>query len=215
MRDVYAEITNTIVTGLKTASGDFKLPWHKPGLSLPEYATTKRPYHGINVLALWLAASTRGYKTNKWASYKQWQTIGGHVRKGERGCQIIFYKQYSIDEDAGYDIEGHDDGDDSQDSHPVLDPQALASRTEINTFRANMGLDIIQPEPEDLFNSLINGGIGVNLANEMRLRHTQTHGTSRVEIMGETRENISALKHMDASLRFTIIKPKCLFQTFL
>ena len=102
---------------LKTASGDFKLPWHKPGLSLPENATTKRPYHGINVLALWLAASTRGYETNKWASYKQWQTIGGHVRKGERGCQIIFYKQYTInDEDTGYDIEGHDDGDDSKDS---------------------------------------------------------------------------------------------------
>ena len=86
MRDVYAEITNTIVTGLKTASGDFKLPWHKPGLSLPENATTKCPYHGIN------------------------------------------------------------------------------------------------------------GGLGVNLANEMRLSHTRIHGTSRVEIMGETRENISALK---------------------
>ncbi len=70
----------------------------------------------------------------------------------------------------------------------------LLSDTEINTFRANMGLDIIQPEPENLFDSLITGGLGVNLANEMRLRHTRTYGTSRVEIMGETHENISALK---------------------
>ena len=117
MTDVYAEITNSIIAGLKTTNGDFKLPWHKPGLSLPENATTKRPYHGINVLALWIAASTKGYETNKWASYKQWQTIGGHVRTGERGCKIIFYKQYTIgDEDTGYDIEGQDDEDDCKDN---------------------------------------------------------------------------------------------------
>jgi antirestriction protein ArdC len=61
-------------------------------------------YRGINVLTLWVDAIKKGYPFGYWASYQQWQQIGGQVRYGEKGSLIIFYKSISGDG------EGQDDG---------------------------------------------------------------------------------------------------------
>ncbi len=48
------------------------------------------------------------YISGYWASYRQWQTLGAQVRKGERGSLIVFYKkleqnQFALDgEDADH-----------------------------------------------------------------------------------------------------------------
>jgi antirestriction protein ArdC len=39
-----------------------------------------------------MAAQERGYDVNLWASYKQWQSVGSSVKKGERATQIVFFK---------------------------------------------------------------------------------------------------------------------------
>jgi antirestriction protein ArdC len=49
-------------------------------------------YHGVNVPLLWLSASAAGYDTNLWASFDQWKDRGAHVRKGEHGTMIVFFK---------------------------------------------------------------------------------------------------------------------------
>ena len=33
------------------------------------------------------------YETGYWASYRQWQAIGGQVRRGEHGATIVFYRK--------------------------------------------------------------------------------------------------------------------------
>jgi antirestriction protein ArdC len=43
-------------------------------------------------LLLSLAAQMRGYDSRYWATYPQWQSLGGQVRKGERGVQIVLWK---------------------------------------------------------------------------------------------------------------------------
>ena len=46
----------------------------------------------MNVLSLWVDALEQHYSSGYWASYRQWQEIGGQVRGGERGSLILFYK---------------------------------------------------------------------------------------------------------------------------
>jgi antirestriction protein ArdC len=92
-RDIHAAITQTIIDAIEAGAGQFERPWHRPGLQMPLNATTDNYYKGVNVVALWAQAIDRGYSSNLWASYKQWQDVGAQVRKGERGSMIVFYKR--------------------------------------------------------------------------------------------------------------------------
>ena len=55
-------------------------------------AVSKRPYRGVNVLSLWIAAERRGYASGLWATYKQWGELGAQVRRGEKSTLIVFWK---------------------------------------------------------------------------------------------------------------------------
>jgi antirestriction protein ArdC len=90
---LYQSVTEKIVAAVEAGTGEAKRPWHAPGLALPLNAATLAQYRGVNVLALWIEAMERGYPSNHWASYKQWQSLGAQVRKGERGTLIVFYKR--------------------------------------------------------------------------------------------------------------------------
>jgi antirestriction protein ArdC len=43
------------------------------------------------VLNVWLLASA-GYASPYWLTYKQAHEIGGHVKKGEHGVPVVFWK---------------------------------------------------------------------------------------------------------------------------
>lgn len=92
--DVFATITNNIVAALETGVAPWIQPWstHRLGASMPLNATTGRPYHGVNALHLWCVALGRGYVSNGWMTFNQAKNLGGHVRKGEKGTQIIFWR---------------------------------------------------------------------------------------------------------------------------
>jgi antirestriction protein ArdC len=89
----YAILTEKIIAAMKSP-GAFKMPWHTGSqpTQLPVNASTLAPYHGINVLSLWMDAEQRQYPAGYWASYRQWQGLGAQVRKGERGSLVLFYK---------------------------------------------------------------------------------------------------------------------------
>ena len=55
-------------------------------------STTNDRYRGINQLMLSFTSECKKYKNNIWASYKQWQSIGGQVKTGSKGTGIVFYK---------------------------------------------------------------------------------------------------------------------------
>lgn len=83
----YRALTEKIVEAMKGDLRAFKMPWHtgdQPA-QLPVNASTDAPYRGVNVLSLWISAMQGRYPSGYWASYKQWQSIGAQVRKGERG----------------------------------------------------------------------------------------------------------------------------------
>lgn len=87
--DIYEQITNTIVASIEAGDlGSWKAPWHGDA-TLPRNAATGATYQGGNVIVLWVTAIDKAYPTNTWATYKQWESLGAQVRKGESGTGAI------------------------------------------------------------------------------------------------------------------------------
>jgi antirestriction protein ArdC len=92
-RDIYAEITQTIVDAIEQGAGTCRMPWTNAtgGISAPTNLVSRKRYRGINTLVLWISASAKGYADQTWATYRQWAEAGAQVRKGERATQIVFW----------------------------------------------------------------------------------------------------------------------------
>lgn len=102
MSDAYQIVTDRILSLIDEA-GEWTPPWRKTGLTMPVNAVSKHKYQGINVFTCWATADAMGYRRNRWATFKQWQTVGGRVRKGEKGTPILFFKEYVAANDNGND----------------------------------------------------------------------------------------------------------------
>ena len=63
-------------------------------------AVTRKAYRGVNVLALWASAEAQDFGHGLWATYRQWQSLGAQVRKGEKASPIVFYKVLDKAEDS-------------------------------------------------------------------------------------------------------------------
>jgi antirestriction protein ArdC len=68
---------------------------------LPKNAVTGRAYSGANVLILWGAVIEHGFPSQSWLTFRQALSLGGNVRKGERGTgeeaqTIPFLKRFTV-----------------------------------------------------------------------------------------------------------------------
>lgn len=99
-RDVYTQVTDTIIAAIEAGAGQWDMPWHRHGVThtRPMNALTGKRYRGVNVLALWAAAEARGFTTGLWGTYRQWQEKGAQVRKGEKSSLVVFFKELAVDE---------------------------------------------------------------------------------------------------------------------
>lgn len=88
---IYQSVTDTIIAELEKGAAPWVKPWRADN-SADRNITTGKPYQGINRLLFGLSSMARGYSSPYWASYDQWQTLGGQVRKGEKGTQGVFFK---------------------------------------------------------------------------------------------------------------------------
>ena len=80
-------ITNRLIERMESMGS---LPWKKPWSCesmVPRNLITKKPYRGVNVFLL----HALGYESPYFLSMKQVNTMGGHVRKGEKSCPVIFW----------------------------------------------------------------------------------------------------------------------------
>lgn len=102
--DIHQEVTDKIVEMLEQGAGSFTMPWAYHG-DTPFNPISGNHYNGINILLLWVAQAERGYSHHHYASFKQWQSRGGKVRKGEKGNAIIFYKQRKIEKEVDGETE--------------------------------------------------------------------------------------------------------------
>lgn len=56
------------------------------------------PYKGINVLLLWGESVAKGFDSNIWMTYKQAESIGAQVRKGEKGSLVVYANSFTKEE---------------------------------------------------------------------------------------------------------------------
>jgi HK97 family phage prohead protease len=72
----------------QTEGGEWNPPWHRVN-TLPKNAVSGHIFTGANPVWLWIAGMEKGYPTNKWATYNQWNSVGGQVKKGEKGTSLL------------------------------------------------------------------------------------------------------------------------------
>jgi antirestriction protein ArdC len=102
-KDIYQELTDKIVYAIeKGAVNNWQMPWHmKDGSSLlPANVLSKKTYRGINILSLWVTVIEKGYSSNLWGTYKQWQELGAQVRKGEKSTLVTFWKVRELEQET-------------------------------------------------------------------------------------------------------------------
>lgn len=89
-------ITKRIVDALKKGVVPWRRMWRNdPNSGFPASIKSKANYRGINPILLELTSLERDYKSRWWATLKQWNELGGKVKKGEKSTQIVFYKPLS------------------------------------------------------------------------------------------------------------------------
>jgi antirestriction protein ArdC len=98
--EIRQRITDRIIQALRNGCPPWRKGWSSGGNTLPTNASSRRKYSGVNVALLQLAALERGYQSNLWCSFNQWQKLGARVMKrpadvppGEYGVKIVFCKQ--------------------------------------------------------------------------------------------------------------------------
>ena len=90
--DIYKEVSDRIIAEMETGL----IPWQKPWVAsggCVSYATGK-PYSLLNQMLLG--------RPGEYATFKQIQTAGGYVRKGEKAHMVVFWKWIETeDEETG------------------------------------------------------------------------------------------------------------------
>ena len=101
--DIYQTVTDNIIAALEANVKPWSCPWQRvPGMSgLPSNFATGIAYSGMNIMLLWCSASEQGFGDSRWMTYKQAQSVGGQVRKGEHGTTAIFYTTLEKENENG------------------------------------------------------------------------------------------------------------------
>ncbi len=93
-RDIYQEVTDSILSALDQGIVPWRRPWQVQGGQ--RNLQSGRPYRGINQFLTALTAIERGYESPYWTTYRATKKAGGQVRKGERGAQVTFWKRLVV-----------------------------------------------------------------------------------------------------------------------
>ena len=87
--DVYSMVTERIINQLKEGV----IPWKKPWANCLEGTfnrISRKPYSILNQLML--------QHEGEYATFKQWQQVGGRVKKGEKAEIVVFWKIKEVEE---------------------------------------------------------------------------------------------------------------------
>lgn len=100
-KDVYSEITSKIIEALESHQvGAWVCPWNKNKAPFPR-RSCGLPYSGVNVLVLWMAANSKGYRSAFWFTYQQAASLGAHVKKGEKGNTVVYGSSFKREVENG------------------------------------------------------------------------------------------------------------------
>ena len=128
-KSVYEMVTDRIISQLENNI----IPWQKPWAGIRSGSfnrISKKPYSLLNQMLL--------KYDGEYASYKQWQDIGGHVRKGAKSEIVVFWKIQPVEEE-------HEDGTREVKQIPFL--------RYYNVFHISQ-VDGVEPLPKEELNNI-------------------------------------------------------------
>jgi antirestriction protein ArdC len=129
---VYDSVTNNIISKLEAGITPWIKPWSVQGTGgADRNIVSKKEYSGVNRLILGMS----GYSSPIWGSFKQWQELGGNVKKGEKGTQVVFYSQVTKSEIK------------PTDPNPENSTYALLKSYYVFNMDQVEGIDFEKPEP--------------------------------------------------------------------
>jgi antirestriction protein ArdC len=98
MSRAYDAITDRIISKLEEGVVPWCKPWYgKAGM--PKNLVSGNEYRGINVFLLHCLA----YESPYFLTFNQAKKLGGHVRQGEKGCPVVFWKLLDVQEETDED----------------------------------------------------------------------------------------------------------------
>lgn len=94
--DFKQQVTNAIIDLMENDGINWTKTWVRSGM--PRNLISGNFYSGGNVIALMIAASKKNYTSSYWLTFKQAQSIGANVKKGEKGTQLLFFKNIFLED---------------------------------------------------------------------------------------------------------------------
>jgi antirestriction protein ArdC len=85
MPTAYEVVTESIIKQLESGVAPWRKPWRT---EVPANLVSKKEYRGINVFLL----AVQGYGSRYWLTYRQAQSLGGTISKGQHGSKVVFWK---------------------------------------------------------------------------------------------------------------------------
>lgn len=86
-RDIYEQITTRVIELLAQGVAPWRRPWKVSG-TLPKNLKSGKTYRGINLVVLAIS----GFASPYWVTFNQAKDLGGQVRAGAKGTQVVFWK---------------------------------------------------------------------------------------------------------------------------
>ncbi|RZN34378.1 zincin-like metallopeptidase domain-containing protein [Bradyrhizobium sp. Leo121] len=145
---LYDDITNKIIAELE----DGRLPWVQPWdtaaakapLAMPRNASSRRGYSGINVLILWSAVIEHGFPGQSWLTFRQALSLGGNVRKGERGTTVVYADRFIPDNEKK---RARETGEDAQ-AIPFLKRFTVFNTAQCESLPEELTVHVPLPAPD-------------------------------------------------------------------
>lgn len=100
-RDLYAEITNSIIAALEAGTRPWVRSWTTDADITRPLRANGVAYRGINVINLWISGAARGYASPFWLTFRQAIELGGHVRKGEKSTLVVYASTFTKKDETG------------------------------------------------------------------------------------------------------------------
>ena len=99
-RDYAKQASEKVIKQLEKGVAPWQKPWDTPtGANEPPHnPVSGTRYKGLNAIVLRAESEERGYSDPRWLTYKQAKERGAHVRKGERGTRIEYWKVPSAEQ---------------------------------------------------------------------------------------------------------------------
>lgn len=138
---IYDQVTDQIIKQLESGA----IPWIKPwrvDSSADKNFISQKPYNGVNRLILGMSSMIAGYSSPAWASFKQWESKGIYVKKGQKGTQICYYEPKQT-------IKTDSSGLESIESYAILKTYTVfnAEQTDIEIIPTETPADSVKFDP--------------------------------------------------------------------